>query len=90
MRRSDGEHIRSGDLKITVTYWGGSKGRWKLHPFSVDDAPDETLGKRVWDGQTGDLYIDNEAFFANVPDVVWTYPLGGYPVLKKMPLLPPS
>ena len=38
----------------------------------------EWLGER-----TGDLYINDEAFFANVPEAVWTYQLGGYPILKK-------
>jgi Type ISP C-terminal specificity domain len=36
------------------------------------------LGER-----TGDLYLNDEAYFANVPELVWTYQLGGYPVLKK-------
>lgn len=33
--------------------------------------------------QTGDLYIEESVFFANVPEAVWKYELGGYPVLKK-------
>jgi hypothetical protein len=33
--------------------------------------------------QTGDLYLNDDAYFANVPELVWTYQLGGYPVLKK-------
>ena len=32
---------------------------------------------------TGDLFINDDAFFANVPEAVWGYQLGGYPVLKK-------
>lgn len=83
MKRSDGGHLRPGDLKITVTYWGGGKGRWKPHPFGVEDAPDETWGDGVWGEQTGDLYINDDVFFANVPEAVWSYQLGGYPVLKK-------
>lgn len=83
MRRSDGGHLRPDDLKITVTYWGGGKGRWKPRPFGVDDAPDEAWGEGIWGEQTGDLYINEDAFFANVPEAVWSYQLGGYPVLKK-------
>ena len=37
----------------------------------------------AWGGRTGDLYISQDVFFANVPELVWRYELGGYPVLKK-------
>ncbi|MGK6316310.1 type ISP restriction/modification enzyme [Neorhizobium sp. DT-125] len=83
MRRSDGGHLSPDDLKITITYWGGGKGRWRPHPFGIDDAPDEAWGESVWGEKTGDLYINDDAFFANVPEAVWHYQLGGYPVLKK-------
>lgn len=32
---------------------------------------------------TGDLYLNDRVFFRNVPEDVWRYELGGYPVLKK-------
>jgi hypothetical protein len=37
----------------------------------------------VWGERTGDLFVNDFAFFANVPEQVWDYQLGGYPVLKK-------
>jgi hypothetical protein len=37
----------------------------------------------AWGERTGDLYLNDEAYFADVPEAVWTYQLGGYPVLKK-------
>jgi hypothetical protein len=83
LRRSDGGNIRPADLKITITYWGGGKGRWKPRPFGIEDAPDAKWGEDVWGEFTGDLYINDDTFFANVPEAVWTYQLGGYPVLKK-------
>ena len=36
-----------------------------------------------WGERTGDLYISDEVYFANVPEAVWRFELGGYPVLKK-------
>ena len=36
-----------------------------------------------WGERTGDLFINAEAHLAHVPEAVWTYQLGGYPVLKK-------
>ena len=83
LKRNDGGKLRPGDLKITVTYWSSGKGRWKSRPFGVDEVPLDAWGEGVWGDHTGDLYINNEAFFANVPEAVWTYQLGGYPVLKK-------
>ncbi len=36
-----------------------------------------------WGKATGDLYINDNVFFRHVPERVWHYELGGYPVLKK-------
>ncbi len=89
LRKQDGEQMTSDDLKIDVTYWGGGKGRWKPRPFTEEERPtakekdptDDSLA--AWGIRTGDLFINDTAFFANVPEAVWTYRLGGYPVLKK-------
>jgi len=78
LRRVDTGQLQPDDLKITVSYWGGSRGGWKPRSYTVEEAP---LG--LWGERTGDLYINERAFFANVPEAVWTYQLGGYPVLKK-------
>ncbi|MCH8997065.1 MAG: N-6 DNA methylase [Proteobacteria bacterium] len=78
IHRTDGKPIRPKDLKVTVNYWGGARGRWVARPFLSDEEP-----LPAWGEQTGDLYIGDEVFFANVPEAVWKYELGGYPVLKK-------
>ena len=78
IRKMDGSALRPDDLLVTVNYWGGGKGRWVPRPFTADDERHE-----AWGGRTGDLYISQDVFFANVPELVWRYELGGYPVLKK-------
>lgn len=83
LKRSDGAKLKPADLKITITYWGGGKGRWKPRHFGFEDAPLEEWGEGAWGELTGDLYINDDALFSNVPEAVWTYQLGGYPVLKK-------
>jgi hypothetical protein len=45
------------------------KGEETLHP--------------AWGSETGDLFISPRVFFRNVPERVWRFELGGYPVLKK-------
>src|SRR5205823_5273981 len=82
LKRLDEKQVRPEDLKVTVTYWGGGKGRWKPRPFMEEELP--AVGfQDAWGEQTGDLYLNDAACFANVPELVWTYQLGGYPVLKK-------
>ena len=74
IRKTDGRALRPDDLLVTVNYWGGGKGRW---------VPRDDERHEAWGGRTGDLYISQDVFFANVPELVWRYELGGYPVLKK-------
>jgi Type ISP C-terminal specificity domain len=82
LKRVDGEQVRPSDLKITVTYRGGGKGRWKQRPFMADELPALEF-QDAWGERTGDLFLNDNAYFANVPELVWGYQLGGYPVLKK-------
>jgi hypothetical protein len=82
LKRLDGEQVRPADLKITVTYWGGGKGRWKPRPFMAEELPGSEF-QSAWRERTGDLFLNDSAYFASVPELVWTYQLGGYPVLKK-------
>lgn len=37
----------------------------------------------LWGMRTHDIYLNNETFWSNVPEVVWEYTIGGYQVLKK-------
>ena len=82
IHRQDGGQISADDLKITVTYWGGGKGRWRSRAFTEEEKPD-TQYAIAWGDRTGDIFINDTAFFRNVPEAVWTYQLAGYPVLKK-------
>lgn len=82
LRRKDGKPVTADDLKITVTYWGGGKGKWIPRPFADEELPDAAADD-VWGERTGDLFLNDEAHSAHVPETVWAYQLGGYPVLKK-------
>ncbi len=82
LRRYDGQQAMPDDLKITITYWGGGKGRWKPRAFMEEEKPADQYAN-AWGGARANLFINDTTFFANVPELVWTYQLGGYPVLKK-------
>jgi len=78
VRRRSGGPIDAMDLAVTVSYYGAAKGDWKPRGFS-----DEEQAPFEWGDNTGDLYINGEVYFANVPMAVWRFELGGYPTLKK-------
>ncbi len=82
LRRLDGANVSADDLELTVTYWGGGKGKWTPRPFLETELP-APAWDAAWGEQTGDLFLNAQAHFAHVPEAVWTYQLGGYPVLKK-------
>ena len=74
----ENRQIASSDLVVTVNYYSAAKGGWRERS-SVGNSPVcSALG-----GRTGDLYLNERVYLANVPEAVWRYELGGYPVLKK-------
>ena len=76
--RVDGAKISESALVITRSYYGAARGDLRERPVG-DGEP----WHAEWGGSTGDLFINDDVFFANVPIAVWRYELGGYPVLKK-------
>lgn len=77
-RKPNGGAVTTDDLRVEISYFGAAKGRWSPRGFTPDEQPLET-----WGEQTGDLYVNADVCFANVPQRMWTFELGGYPVLKK-------
>ncbi len=78
VRRRSGGPVDATDLAVTVSYHGAAKGDWRPRAFS-----DKEEASFEWGDNTGDLYINGEVYFANVPVAVWRFELGGYPTLKK-------
>jgi hypothetical protein len=78
VQKEGGGNVESGDLGVQYSFFGVAQGGWR----SRAPLPDEpTLAE--WGETTGDLYINDKVFFKNVPELVWRYELGGYPVIKK-------
>lgn len=75
---TDEAAVREDDLVVVIPHFGSARGGWRPRPFAETEIPPAGLGQ-----STGDLYINDRVFFHNVPEDVWRYELGGYPVLKK-------
>ena len=88
---ADGRNMTGEDFAVTAG-WGHCASGDVVMPGqgrAVDRAytPSERteLGDAVpmLGGTTFDIYLNENAFWCNVPAAVWTYKLGGYQVLKK-------
>jgi hypothetical protein len=78
VQRIGGGNVKQSDLLIEYSYYGAATGRWDAR------APAESEVQRPeWGEVTGDLYFNQEIFLSHVPEEIWRYELGGYPVLKK-------
>lgn len=73
-----GGSVGESDLLVEYAFFGGAQGGWRERSASDKDPMHDS-----WGGTTGDLYINDTVFFRHVPERVWRYELGGYPVIKK-------
>jgi hypothetical protein len=78
VRNVAGTPISEDDLVVSVSYYGAARGRWIPRAWAEAET-----SHGAWGTSTGDLYISPTVYFANVPEAVWRYELGGYPVLRK-------
>ena len=75
------------DLCITAS-WGHAgqagvtmpgKGKMLTRPYRPEEEPEKSmLGK-----STHDIYLNDTAYWRNVPEKVWDFTIGGYQVMKK-------
>jgi hypothetical protein len=89
--KKDGKRFNeaAGDCDVTAR-WGicgkggicmPSNGRIERRPF--DDAEAEAKRGDLLGPDTRDIFLNDRAYWKNVPARVWEYTLGGYQVLKK-------
>ena len=87
----DGGNMAGDDFGVSVG-WGHSgsgdvvmpgQGRVEQRDYTTDERA--ALGDAVLtlDDTTFDVYLNERAYWCNVPAAVWNYQLGGYQVLKK-------
>jgi Type ISP C-terminal specificity domain/N-6 DNA Methylase len=78
IRKRGASQVSEDDLVVSVAYYGAAKGKWVARAYANNESQHP-----AWGATTGDLYINPDVHFANVPEAVWRYELGGYPVLRK-------
>jgi hypothetical protein len=74
----DRKAVRDSDLIVTFSFFGAAQGAWKERRPLQDEAFESP-----WGEATGDLYLNSDVYLRNVPERIWRYELGGYPVIKK-------
>ena len=88
---TDGHNMTSEDFAL-IAGWGRygkgnavmpRKGRVDERAYTLDECAALGDALPVFGETTFDIYLNNHAFWSNVPAAIWTYKLGGYQVLKK-------
>ena len=86
-----GRNMTGEDFAVTAG-WGHSglgdavmpgQGRAVERPYTPSERAELGDAAPMLGRTTFDIYLNRNAFWRNVPGTVWTYKLGGYPVLKK-------
>ena len=92
----DGGNMAGDDLALTAS-WGHygqgeavmpGQGRVVERPCTTDERAAlggavSTLGETTFD-----IYLNDRAYWRNVPDTVWSYKLKGYKVAREVPVVP--
>jgi hypothetical protein len=73
-----GGNVGAGDLTIEVSFFGAAQGGWRPRAAAAEEPM-----FAEWGRTSGDLHINDSVFFRHVPEAIWKYELGGYPVIKK-------
>ncbi len=77
--RVDGHQLRDpDDFRVTVNYRGS--GNVLKRPFTSQETEGSIFEATE---ETNNVFLNADAFWSNVPDEVWEYQIGGFPVLRK-------
>ena len=88
---TDGRNMTGDDFALTAG-WGHvgasgavmpGQGRIVERAFTPDEGIALSVALPALGDTTFDVYLNDRAFWRNVPAAVWNYKLGGYQVLKK-------
>ena len=87
----DGHNMSAEDFSVTAG-WGHfgtgdavmpGQGRVEQRPYTAQERDAQGGASATLGGSTVDVYLNDRAYWRNIPTAVWNYKLGGYQVLKK-------
>lgn len=67
-------HKGKGDVIMS------GRGKFEERSYTPEETPENKL---LWGKTTFDIYLNETAYWKNIPGRVWDYTIGGYQVLKK-------
>ncbi len=88
---TDGGNMAGDDFSVTAS-WGHfgqgeavmpGQGRVVERPYTAEERAALGESAHAVGNTTFDIYLNDRAYWRNVPSAVWGYKLGGYQVLKK-------
>ena len=88
---ADGLNMSGDDFGLTAG-WGHygageavmpGQGRVEQRKYTANEVQALGAAQSVLGDSTFDIYLNDKAFWRNVPAAIWNYKLGGYQVLKK-------
>ena len=88
---TDGGNMAGDDFALTAG-WGHygqgeavmpGRGRVVERPYTAEEQAALGGAEEILGDTTYDVYLNDHAYWQNVPAAVWSYKLGGYQVLKK-------
>ena len=88
---TDGGNMAGDDFSVTAG-WGHfgqgeavmpGQGRVVERPYTAEERAALGESAHTLGETTFDIYLNDRAYWRNVPSTVWSYKLGGYQVLKK-------
>ena len=88
---TDGGNMAGDDFSVTAS-WGyfgqgeavmPGQGRAADRPYTAEEQAALGESAHTLGDTTFDIYLNDRAYWRNVPAAVWSYKLGGYQVLKK-------
>ena len=88
---TDGGNMAGDDFSVTAS-WGHfgqgeavmpGHGRVVERPYTAEERAALGESAHTLGETTFDIYLNDRAYWRNVPSAVWSYKLGGYQVLKK-------
>ena len=87
----DGHNMSGEDFSV-IAGWGHfgtgdavmpGQGRVDQRPYTTQERDAQGGASATLGGSTVDVYLNDRAYWRNIPAAVWNYKLGGYQVLKK-------